>query len=62
VWGKSILLVFFGDRSGEVIGLGIGMKIIYYLLIGLALFFSGLITLLRRRQTRMQGFKKQKSS
>jgi len=34
----------------EVIGLGIGMKAIYYFLIGLALFLSGLIIFLRRRQ------------
>ena len=49
MWGKDITLIFFGSRTGETISLGIGMKVIYYFLIGLALFHSGLLTFLRRR-------------
>jgi len=47
--GKDIALIFFGSRTGEVISLGIGMKVIHYFLISLALLLSGLITFLRRR-------------
>jgi hypothetical protein len=49
VWGKDLVLIFFGSRTGENISLGIGMKIIHYFLIGLTLLFLGLLTLLRRR-------------
>lgn len=48
-WGKDIALVFFGSRTGEAISLGIGMKVIHYFVIGLALLLSGLLTFLRRR-------------
>ena len=49
VWGKDFVLIFFGSRTGENISLGIGMKVIHYFLVGLALLFLGLLTLLRRR-------------
>jgi hypothetical protein len=48
-WGKDIAQIFFGSRTGEAISLGIGMKVIYYFSIGLALFLLGLFTFLRRR-------------
>ena len=48
-WGKDIAIIFFGSRTGEAISLGIGMKVIYYFSIGLALFLLGLFTFLRRR-------------
>jgi len=48
-WGKDIVLIFFSSRTGEAIGLGIGMKVFDYLLIGLALPLSGLFIFLRRR-------------
>ena len=48
-WSKDVALVFFGSRTGEAISLGIDMKVIHYFLIGLALFISGLLILLRRR-------------
>lgn len=35
VWGKDIFLIFFGSRVGEAISLGIGMRLIAYLLIGI---------------------------
>jgi len=50
VWGKDIALIFFGSRTGEAISLGIGMKVIYYSLIGLTLLLSGSIAFLRRRR------------
>jgi len=53
VWGKDIPLIFFGSRTGEAISLGIGMKVIHYFLIGLALLLSGLLTLLRGKRSRM---------
>ena len=49
VWGKDIPLIFFGSRTGENISLGIGMKVIHYLLIGLSLLLPGLVIFLRRR-------------
>jgi len=50
VWGKDIPLIFFGSRTGEPISLGLGMKVIHYFLIGLALFILGLGRFLRRRR------------
>ncbi|MGD9130326.1 MAG: hypothetical protein PVH73_01970 [Candidatus Bathyarchaeota archaeon] len=47
VWSKNIVTIFLGSRVGEAISLGIGMKLIYYLLIGLASFLSGLVTYIR---------------
>jgi hypothetical protein len=47
-WGKDIALIFFGSRTAEAISLGIGMKLIHYFLIGLALFITGLLAYLRR--------------
>jgi len=49
VLGKDISLILFGSRMGEAIGLGIDMKVIYYLLIGSLLLVSGLLTFLRRK-------------
>ena len=49
VWNKDISLILFGSRTGEHISLGIGMKVIHYFLIGLALLFPGLAIFLRRR-------------
>ncbi len=49
-WGnRDVVLIFFGSRTGENISLGIGMKVVYYFLIGLALLILGLATFLRRR-------------
>ena len=42
IWGKDVAIIFFGSRTGEVISLGIGMQLIHYLLIGIALQLSGL--------------------
>jgi len=52
-WGKDIVLVFFESRTGEAISLGIGMKLIHYFLIGLALLLSGLLTFLRRKRSKV---------
>ncbi len=48
-WSKDIGLILFGSRTTEPIGLGIGMKVFDYLLIGLALPLLGLFIFLRRR-------------
>ena len=49
VWGKDISLIFFGSRTGEAISLGIGVKVIHYFILGLALLLSGFIIFLRSR-------------
>jgi len=49
-WNKDIALIFFGSRTGEAISLGVGMRVIYYFLISLALIISGMFTFLRNRQ------------
>jgi len=46
-WNKDIALIFFGSRTGEAISLGLGMRVIYYFLISLALIISGTFTFLR---------------
>jgi len=45
--GKDIAHIFFGSRTSEAISLGIGMKVIHYFVISLALLLLGLLTLLR---------------
>jgi len=55
-WGKNISSIFFGSRTGEAISLGIGMKVIYYFLTGLALLLLGLFTLFRRRSESLRHF------
>jgi len=46
-WGKDLALIFFGSRTGEAISLGTDLRVIHYLLIGLASFVTGVITFLR---------------
>jgi len=53
MWGKDIALIFFVSRTGEAISLGIGMKVIYYFLIGLSLLLTGLLTFLLRRRSKV---------
>jgi len=48
-WNKDITLIFFGSRTGEALSLGMGMRVIHYFLISLALIISGLLTFLRSR-------------
>jgi len=55
-WGKDILLIFFGSRTGEAISLGIGMKVIHYFLISLTLLLSGLLPFLKRRSKFLHHF------
>jgi len=50
VWGKDIFNVLFGSRIGELISLGIGMRIINYLILGIALILSGWILLKKERR------------
>ena len=44
MWGKDLVLVFFGSRTGEALSLGLGVKVIHYFLVGVALVFLGLLT------------------
>jgi len=48
--GKDLILIFFGSRTGEAIGLGIDMKVIYYFTVGLASLLTGLLVFRRSRQ------------
>ena len=52
-WGKNIAIIFFGSRAGEAVSMGIGMKVIYHFLIGLASLLTGLLIFLRRRRSEM---------
>lgn len=59
---QSLATIFLEPRTGPE-GLGIGMRLIYYLLIGLALLLTGVIMLIRRRRTnRNKKAKTQKSN
>ncbi len=49
-WGKDIAFIFFGSRTSEAIGLGIGMIVLDYFLIGLTLPLAGYIIFLRRHR------------
>jgi hypothetical protein len=42
-------LIFFASRTGEALSLGIDMRLIHYLLIGLVLFFPSVLTFFRKR-------------
>jgi hypothetical protein len=46
---KSLDIILFGARTYEPIGLGIGMTVINYYIIGLALLISGIITFIVKR-------------
>jgi len=48
VWSKDISQILFGSRVGQFISLGIGMRLIYYLLISLAFLSSGIFMLYRK--------------
>ena len=49
VWNKDIGTILFGSRTGEAISLGIGMTVMYYLLIGASLLAAGMALFLRNR-------------
>ena len=48
-WNKDIGTIFFGARTGEALSLGMGMRIIYYFVIGMLLLASALFLVLRER-------------
>lgn len=50
VWGKDLTLILFGPRTGEAISLGIGMTVIQYIILGLALLISSIFIFFRKRQ------------
>ena len=43
IWGKDLVSILFSSRQEEIISLGIGMKVIHYLLLALGFLFSGLV-------------------
>lgn len=47
-WNKDILSILFSSRIDEFLSLGIGMKIIHYLILGSSLLVSGLVMIKRR--------------
>lgn len=49
-WGKPILQILMESRTGEDVGLGIGMNLIHYLIIGLSSLLSGLLVFFRKRR------------
>ncbi len=51
-WGKDITRIFFSSRTAEYMfpTLGIGMRVIHYFLVGLALILLGLVVLFRIRK------------
>ena len=49
-WGKDLFTILLGSRVGEAISLGIGMKLVYYLYLGIFLIIAGLmIGVIKRR-------------
>ena len=50
VWEKSLELILFASRTGQTIDLRIGMRLIHFLLIGLALLSSGVFTYRRKKR------------
>jgi hypothetical protein len=50
LWGKDLTLILFGSRTGEAISLGIGMRLIHYIILASAFFIATIITFLRKRQ------------
>jgi len=50
VWGKDIFFIFFGSRTGEAMSLGVGVKVIHYFVLGIALLVSGFIIFLRSKR------------
>lgn len=49
-WNKDLALIFFGSRTGEAISLGIGVRVIHYLIIGSVLFLSSILLFFRKRK------------
>jgi len=54
VWNKNLLFILFGSRTDEAISLGIGLRGIHYLIIGLAFFIPYLIIFLKKRLTQVE--------
>jgi len=49
IWGKDLFDILFGSRVAEFISLGIGMRIINYLILGFALLISAYILYKKER-------------
>ena len=48
VWDKDLGFIFFAYRTGEPIDLGLGMKLIHYVMFGSALLMVGIFTYLQK--------------
>jgi hypothetical protein len=53
LWGKSLIQILFGSRDLELISLGIGLRVIHYLLVGTALLLQGLFLHLRKTRGKL---------
>lgn len=47
IWNKDLGTIFFGSRTGEGISLGIGMTLINYVYVAIALFGAGTVLFVR---------------
>lgn len=56
VWNKDIGLILFGSRIGENISLGMGVKIIHYIIFGLILLATGALTYLKKTKKIVETF------
>ena len=57
VWHKDLAMIFFEPRTTELIGLGIGLRLVYYLVIALAFFLFYAFGLFTRKSTSFQRIK-----
>lgn len=55
MWGKDIVLILLQSRTGEGYSLGVGARIIHYLLIGLTPLILGVCTALLGRRGAIRG-------
>jgi len=55
VWHTDLGLILFKYRTGEHIGLGIGMKFIHYFMISLTLLLVGTFTYLQKGKSIIEG-------
>ena len=51
VYNKNLIFILFAYGTNTPLSLGIGMNVIYYLMIGLALLLSGALSYLQRNKT-----------
>lgn len=57
VWHKDLAMIFFEPRTTELLGLGIGLRLIHYLVLALAFFIFYAFGLLTKKSTSFQRIK-----